>query len=1388
MLGSHRRWKQRACAAICLALGAATLPLVLAPRAGAETLSDPIPGSVPGPAAVSATPGCDLAQISSTVGPAGAAAPGIATVVSPPGGAATFAATSSDLYVVNGGATGLGIYSLSGARITSFPLPASITTNRYNGQPVGNNGISQPVIDPSGNIFISSYYAGNVVELSPTGSVLWSADPSGGLPTSIFALRSPSGAWELGVSIAEDSTQSSVYTDSGAPAGSVPLWESLAAYTSTESNGDLLVSTGTGYVQTWNPTGTEQLSEWGSSDLHAAGQYTGGPFSFFYPDQAVQGQDGNIWAGAGLANITETRPDGVLVGNVDPGSSLDLNQHALGWNLADVGGNLYFLTGQPFNAGSDVVSTISESALEQAISEPHVPLDTLGWGAGLSSGETGNYFPPGSDVQLQARFDPWWTTAAPHLELSYGIWDASDMIGGTPPAFTTIPLPTTASALGSIPLTVPSVDQSPGPYQVEANLLDTSSSPPTLVASTCMPFSVGAPGDRLDFSSLPPGAGAGGPSDPRGVVLNAQLGLDGLRGSFNLPTFLPSCNPLSPSASTCGPSALSFANAPQSYFQAAALALEDHVRYWVQITGGVTGSAEGNLAMALVRGGWWGSDIRAIVNYYDHPPASCSNCAPVTAWEPWNEANNTGWPDAASYVSDVLEPFYSAIKAVDPSETVVGGSTIGVPTGWWDQLVGAGGLSYLDVAAVHPYTGNNDTFEEDGVEHQVTQLESLLDGKPVWFTEVGWWGNGDYDMIQQADAVAHAMLWQRVLGIPVWNYFFDEGLWGNDGISFSLVQTSSIGDDYVKPAALATMTAANMLADRAVIGQPSLGIPDSYEIDLGPTPGGASDLAAVWTDGLSTAASLTVSDASGATVPVTVTTQFGASSTYQLQPGVAYDLPIADQVSYLSYPSSDSIAIGATERYGADLALGSAGATATASSSNGNNPPSAALVDPEMATGYGQGWSSADGDASPWLAVQLPSTATINRVIVDTQSLGSTAPGLRDYTVSVETNGGPWTPVGSVVGEFRNHTEQVSFQPVSASAVRIDVAAVDYGGYDGGAIPDFWPGNADATAFIHAVQVYAGSDPVGVVDGADLAPLGGSSSSSPPGPSVPTITSVSPDSGSVAGGTAVTINGANLSGVTAVSFGTSSGARIGSCSATSCRVVTPPHPPGAVPVTVAAPAGSASSSFRFDAPPALPAPVVGAAFDAATGGYWLVTAAGNVYGFHAPWWGSMAGRALPAPVVGMAYDAATGGYWLVTAAGNVYGFHAPWWGSMAGRALPAPVVGLNGYGAGYQLATSRGNVYAFAAAWRGSAAAVDLPAPVTSIGRDAGGYALTTSAANLYNEGAAFRGSMAAERPAGPVVSVVGDLRTGGYWQITAKGNVYGFDAPWYGSPAAGQS
>lgn len=565
--------------------------------------------ATPGPSQL--TPTCATPGAAANLGPKPGTTPaGLTTVATFSGGLGSFAASGGDLYVVTGDQ--MKVITSSGSPVTSFTLPSELTTNRYTGAHLNASQLSQPVIGPNGDIYLTAYYAGLVAAFSPSGTELWSADPGQGLPTGIFALSSSSGSFELGVSVTEDKTSSYVLDPAnGTQLGTAPIWVSGSGYASQASDGDIIVSNGTGFVQTWNPQGTEMLSRFGSPSINGKNQLTGGPFDFFYPDQSILASDGQIWSANGLDHLTETTPQGFLVGATSIGGALDSAN--IGGDLAEANGELFLSTGPAF--GADAISEIPLSAAEQWITEPHKPLDTLGWGAGLSTPANANYFPPGSNVAVDADFASWWAQNAGVLQLSYSFWNQENLTSGTAPTPATVPLPTSVSSLASVPLQVPAADTAPGPYQVQATLLDTASSPPRVLGSTCLPYTVGAPGDRLDLSSLPPGAGAGGPSDPRGVVLNSQLGLDGFRGtSIDWSTFLPSCNPSSPSASTCGPSAMTFANAPASYFQAAYLADQDHVSYWVQVTGGDPTS------QALVEGGWWQGDIEALARYYSSPP------------------------------------------------------------------------------------------------------------------------------------------------------------------------------------------------------------------------------------------------------------------------------------------------------------------------------------------------------------------------------------------------------------------------------------------------------------------------------------------------------------------------------------------------------------------------------------------------------------------------------------------------------------------------------------------------------------------------------------------------------------------------------------------------
>jgi len=1303
-----------------LAMAAATLVAVASvlvavwPGSGAST-GPQIPGSPPAPTAAEVSPVCTTTNPASALGPATAVPPSpVSTVTTPSGGVVNFAAASSALYV-NTGAR-LVTYSLTGVQQSSFALPALFTKNYA----------ATPVIDPSGNIYLSSYYGMKVDKYSPSGALLWSVDPNDGNPTGIFSVGTGSG-FQIVVSLVQN-TKSSVILNqaSGTVAGSFPLVDN--GFITQESDGNLLYSAN-GYVETVSPSG-QVLSTFGSSHIEGNGVRTGSGTQVFYPAQAVQGPDGTIYTADPLYTVEATSPAGLFQASTTLGGHLDIG----GWNFALVGSTFYFQSGQPFNSPGDAISSFSLSDLQSYLSAVHALSNQLGWGADLSTSASGNYFPSGTAPSVTASFDPWWVAQASHLKLAYSVENTATLAAETVPAPTAVALPTTAAGLSSLPLPLPAADTAPGPYEVQASLLDTSTTPPTTLGTTCMPYTVGAPGNRLNLNTLPAGAGSGGPADPRGVALDAQLGLSGHRSLtvVDWSTVLPNCTAGAPSAATCGPAAMTFASASTDPYKAAYLATKNHVAYWIQVSGGDA------VSTALVKSGLWQGDIAALVSHYATVPPSCGSCAPVTMWEPWNESNNTGWSNGATYVTSVLEPFYTAVKSVEPgsTSTVIGGSTLEPVPWWWQQLVSAGGLAWMDVAAMHPYTGSNDAYEEDGMQTQVRQTQALLGGKPLWFTEVGWWSDGDYNFLAQADNVARSLIWQKVLGVPVENYFFDEGSWGNNGISFSLIQASS-SDDYVKPSALATMTTTGQLAGRPYLSMLATGIPQAFQANFGPAGGGSTALAAVWTDGIPVTATVTLTDPAGGTHPITVTAEYGATTTVQATSGTAYSLPLSGQVAYVTYPAGDTLTVGPTEPYGTDVASAAAGATATASSGNA----SAAIGG--LAIGYGMGWSSANGDTTPSLTVTLASSPTIDRVVVDTQSVGSTASGVRNYTVSADEPRTGWTTLATETGQYRDHTLQFTFPPVIATALRIDVAEVNFGGYYGGGIPPFWAPNQAASAFLHSVQAYAGTGGPSVVDGTGLTPLlGGSSSGGTGGGTTTTTTLPSTTTTNSTDPSSTTSTQPSTTTTTLPSGGPGDGYRM----ATSAGQVF---------------AFGADSSYGPNGALNLNRPVVGIATPDGNG-YWLVGADGGIFNFgSARFYGSTGGLGLNAPIVGMAATPDGGGYWLVPGDGGIFAAgDAPHLGSTGALVLNRPVVGMTRTpdGGGYWLVASDGGIFAFGdATFLGSTGSEALNAPITGMTPtpDGGGYWLVASDGGVLAFGdAPFFGSAPGTAPGQPVVGI----------------------------------
>ncbi len=1153
-------------------------------RAGAVGQSPA--GSVPAPSASEVSPMCNTVEPATVLGPASTTVPAspVTTVATPTGGVGSLTATPTDLYVVNAAnpAT-LDEYTLAGAKVTSFALPSGFDLA---------GEISQPVVDSTGNIYLSSYYAQRIDKFSPTGTLMWSVDPSGDNPTNLFVAGSGSSA-QLVASFVQNTSSVVLDEATGAAGGAFPFYAPVGGYVTTEPSGNLLASDN-GYVRTVSSSGAV-LSTFGSSGTAGTGSHTGGPYQFYYTGQADQGADGTIYTADPLGTVEATSPTGLLEGRTTLGGAISFGS----WGMQMAGNAFYFASGQPFNGGSDAVSTFSLASLQAYLSAPAAPLDALGWGAGLSTTASGEYFAPGVTPEVDADFDPWWVVDSPQLSLAYSFENQSSMDAETVPATTSIALPTTVAGLASVPLAVPAQDTLPGPYEVQATLENDTTDPPTVLGTTCLPYTVGAGSDSLDLGALPAGSGGGGPGDVRGVPLSGELGLNGLRSGQDADwsALLPKCNFAAPTAATCGSSAMDVAAAPLAPYEAAYEAAADHVTYWYQVSGGESTD------MALVTAGLWGQDVQALVAHYAVVPTGCVACSPVTMWEPWNESNNTGWSSGATYATSILIPFYNAVKAVLPgsASTVLGGSTLEPSVSWWNQLIGAGGLSYMDVAAMHPYSGSNDSWEEDGMITQIQQLQAVLGSKPLWFTEVGWWSDGDFNYLEQADIVARAEIWMKVLHIPVWGYFFTEGNWGNDGVSFSLVQVGSSGDDYVKPAALASMESAQQLTGRNYTDQPVTGIPQTYQTDFGPTPSGTTDLAAVWSDGLATTGAVTLSG-SGSTAPVTVTDQYGNATASTVALGTSYSLPVTDQVTYVTYPVGDVLVVSAPQAYGTNVALSSAGATASASSQDTSNGNYAIDAINGLTPGYGQGWASTSGDQAPTLSVSWPTAATVNRVVVDTQSVGSTAPGLRDYTVSLDESG-TWTPVATEVGQFRYHEQLFAFTPASATGVRISVSEVNFGGYYGGGIPPWWSSTSPAQAFIHAVQVFAGTGTPAQVAGSGLAPLttGSTAPATPTGlvatagnaqvaltwSAVPGATSYAVDQNgnSIGSATSASDTVTGLTDGTEYSFTVSASDGGGTSAPSSPATATPEPPAPATPTGLVATAGNARVTLTWSAVP-----------------------------------------------------------------------------------------------------------------------------------------------------------------------------------------------------------
>src|SRR5947209_10245093 len=129
-----------------------------------------------------------------------------------------------------------------------------------------------------------------------------------------------------------------------------------------------------------------------------------------------------------------------------------------------------------------------------------------------------------------------------------------------------------------------------------------------------------------------------------------------------------------------------------------------------------------------------------------------------------------------------------------------------------------------------------------------------------------------------------------------------------------------------------------------------------------------------------------------------------------------------------------------------------------------------------------------------------------------------------------------------------------------------------------------------------------------------------------PPPPAPTVTSVSPSSGSTAGGTQVTITGTSLTGASSVRFGSAAATAFTVNGDTSITATSPAGQAGAADVTVIAPGGTSATNpgdqYTYTPPPAAQVTAISPGSGPSTGGTSVTITGTNLAGATAVSFGS----------------------------------------------------------------------------------------------------------------------------------------------------------------------
>ena len=162
-----------------------------------------------------------------------------------------------------------------------------------------------------------------------------------------------------------------------------------------------------------------------------------------------------------------------------------------------------------------------------------------------------------------------------------------------------------------------------------------------------------------------------------------------------------------------------------------------------------------------------------------------------------------------------------------------------------------------------------------------------------------------------------------------------------------------------------------------------------------------------------------------------------------------------------------------------------------------------------------------------------------------------------------------------------------SLTPTGSSELYVGYASVSTSGEAGTTSGYTYDTTGDGNVFLYDPNVSSSSAPTAMASSAGTSGAVGALVTASNASAAPTVTGVSPSTGSTAGGTTVTITGTNFTGATVVTFGTTAATTFAVNSATSITATSPAEPAWQADITVTTPSDSsatgAADKFTFTA-------------------------------------------------------------------------------------------------------------------------------------------------------------------------------------------------------------